>query len=252
MKKGVRRMNFNFEGRTIIVTGGTKGIGKAICEAFLKAGGTVLATYGSDSASAESFKQNDTTGRLEVIKCDVSSYSDVEKFFAGIEERGLKIDVLVNNAGIRKDSVLAMMSCEDWNKVIDINLSGVFNMSKFAVMNMMKQRYGRIIQITSPGRDFGFSGQANYSASKAGIVALSKSLSKEVAKRNITVNSVSPGFIETDLIHDLPEELVKEYKSSVPMKRFGKPSEVSPVVLFLASEEASYITGSVFDVNGGL
>ncbi|MCK5686803.1 SDR family NAD(P)-dependent oxidoreductase, partial [bacterium] len=129
-------MKFEFTDRFIIVTGGTKGIGKSISEAFLAAGGKVLATYGSDHTSAETFKNSDTTGRLDVVKCNVASYSEVEDFFGRIEENGDKIDILINNAGIRKDSVLAMMSTEDWNSVIDINLTGVFNMSKFAVMNM--------------------------------------------------------------------------------------------------------------------
>jgi 3-oxoacyl-[acyl-carrier protein] reductase len=243
---------FDFSGRTAIVTGGTKGIGKGICTDLVNAGCHVIALFSSDERAAEACKQDMDSKHFEIIKCDVSDYESVEQLFNTFDKNDISIDILVNNAGIRRDSVLAMMKPQDWQKVIDINLTGVYNMSKFAVMNMMKKRYGRIISITSPGREYGFEGQANYSASKAAIVAMSKSLSKEVAKRKITVNCVSPGFIDTELIGDLPEELVKSYKKMVPMKRFGKIEEVSPVVLFLASEKASYITGSVFDVDGGL
>lgn len=145
-----------------------------------------------------------------------------------------------------------MMKPADWQRVIDINLTGTYNMCKFAVQNMMKQRFGRIVCMTSPGRDYGFEGQANYSASKAGIVGLVRSLSKEVAKRRITVNCVSPGFIETELIDALPEDLKKAYIKMIPLRRFGQASDVTPLVLYLASEEAAYTTGSVFDVDGGL
>ena len=144
------------------------------------------------------------------------------------------------------------MTNEEWDKVIDINLKGTFNMSKLAVLKMMRKRYGRIINMSSIGGMLGLQGQANYAASKAGQIALSKSLSKEVAKRNITVNNIAPGFIETDLIKDLPEEQIKDYKKQVPMKRFGTVEEVANTVLFLASKEASYITATTIEVSGGL
>ena len=245
-------IRFDFSEKLIVVTGGTRGIGRAIAEAFLAAGGRVVVTYGSNATAAETFKTADSTGRLQTVQCDVSDYAAVETFFGDLEDKGEALDILVNNAGIRRDSVLAMMSEDDWQRVLDVNLTGVYAMCKFAVQNMMRQRRGRIITVTSPQREFGFQGQANYAATKAGVVGLTRSLSKEVAKRKITVNCVSPGFVETDLIKDLPEEQLKEYKKLVPLKRFGKTSEVSPVVLFLASDEASYVTGSVWDVNGGL
>ena len=245
-------IKYDFSGKLVIVTGGTKGIGKSLAEVFAACSARVIVTYSSDDLSAQNFKNSDSTGLLEVVKCDVSSYAEVENFFNDLEVKKIAVDVLINNAGVRHDSVLGMMKEADWSRVIDINLTGTYNMCKFAVLNMMKQRFGRIINITSPGRNYGFEGQANYSASKAGIVGLARSLSKEVAKRKITVNCVSPGFIETELINSLPDELKKEYVKMIPLRRFGTAADVSPLVLFLASYEASYITGSVFDVDGGL
>ena len=160
--------------------------------------------------------------------------------------------MLINNSGIRRDSVLAMMPLDDWQKVLDVNLTGAFNMSKLAVLMFMANRYGRIITITSPSGRFGFEGQANYAASKAGLVAMTRSLSKEVASRGITVNCVSPGLIDTDFIADLPDKLRKEYLAAIPLKRFGTPDEVAASVLFLASRDADYITGSVLSVDGGM
>jgi len=243
-----------FNGQKAIVTGATKGIGKAIAMAFLERGAIVIGLYSSDEEAAGRFREECSalTGDLHLFQCDVSSYEAVELLSATIEEQFDTVDILVNNAGIRRDGVLAMMSPEDWRRVIDINLTGGYNMSKFAVKLMMKQKYGRIIFITSPMAHMGFAGQANYAASKAGQIGLMKSLSKETAKRKITVNCVSPGFIETELIGDLPEAQIKEYKSMVPVKRFGKPEEVADAVLFLAGPKASYITGSVLEITGGL
>lgn len=241
-----------FEGQNVIVTGGTRGIGKGISEAFLKEGANVLATYGGNKAGADAFLEEfaDYKDQITLSCFDVSNYNEVEKFFDELPFD--KLDVLVNNAGIRKDNVVGMMPSDDWQKVIDINLTGTFNMSKLAVMKMMRSRYGRIVNITSPCSHFGFAGQANYAASKAGQIGLTRSLSKEVAKRGITVNCVSPGFIGTELIADLPEELVKTYKGQVPMKRFGEVGEVAECVLFLAGSGASYVTGTVLEVTGGL
>ncbi|MDD2714687.1 MAG: SDR family NAD(P)-dependent oxidoreductase [Candidatus Wallbacteria bacterium] len=245
-------MIFDFSGQLVIVTGGTRGIGRAISDAFLASGARVIATYGRDGKAAGEFSKANPSGRLSTVKCDVSSYSEVEAFFRSLEEKGDSVSVLVNNAGIRRDSIVGMMKQDDWKSVVDTNLSGTFHMCKFGVLNMMRQRYGRIINLTSAGREAGFEGQANYSATKAGIVGFTKSLSKEVARRKITVNCVSPGFIETELIKDLPADQVAEYQKLIPLKRFGKAEEVAPVVLFLASKEAGYITGSIYDVNGGL
>lgn len=244
----------NFENQTVIITGGTRGIGKSVAEEFLKAGATVIVSYFSDEQAALKFKSDNASykEKVDVRKFDVSDYGQVESFFKYIEERYGALQVLVNNSGIRRDSALAMMSREDWGRVLDVNLSGVFYMSKFAVTLMMLNRYGRIINITSPSGKHGFRGQANYAASKAGQVGLTRSLSKEVASRGITVNCVSPGFIDTGFIDDLPEKLKKSYLESIPLRRFGKPEEVAISILFLASKKAGYITGSTLEITGGL
>lgn len=243
---------YNFENQNAIVTGGTRGIGAAIATAFLKAGATVIVTYSGNDSAAQSFKEANAIygNKLILSKFNVQNTSDVENFFNNLPIPSLEI--LVNNAGIRRDNIVASLSEDDWDSVIDTNLKGTYNMTRFAVLAMMKNRYGRIINMSSVGGKLGLPGQANYAASKAGQIALSLSVSKEVAKRNITINNVCPGFIETELIKDLPEEQVKEYKSQVPMKRFGKTEEVAFAVLFFASKEASYITGSTLDIAGGL
>tara|TARA_Y100000780_G_scaffold155505_1_gene140040 strand:+ start:72862 stop:73602 length:741 start_codon:yes stop_codon:yes gene_type:complete len=243
-----------FKDQTVIVTGGTRGIGKGIAKQFLEEGATVIATYASNDEAANNFKEElgELGSNLILKKFDVSSHSACEAFFEEALKEVDKIDVLVNNSGRRSDNITAAMSEDQWDSILDINLKGTFNMSKFATLHMMRNRYGRIINISSIGGSLGLQGQANYAASKAGQVALSKSLSKEVAKRNITVNNVAPGFIETELIQDLPEDQVKEYKKQVPMKRFGSVEEVANVVLFLSSRKASYITGATIEVSGGL
>lgn len=245
---------FNFENQHVIVTGGTRGIGAGITENFLKAGATVIATYSGNDEAARGFKEKLAMygDKLVLKKFNVASTQEVESFFTEYEKEFPSLEVLINNAGIRKDQIVASMSESDWDAVINTNLKGTYNMTRFAVLAMMKNRYGRIVNMSSVGGKLGLPGQANYAASKAGQIAMSLSVSKEVAKRNITINNVCPGFIETELLKDLPEEQVKEYKSQVPMKRFGKVEEVAHAVLFFASKEASYITGSTLDIAGGL
>ena len=246
-------MRFDFYDQTAIVTGGTRGIGRAAAEAFLAAGADVICLYGGDERAAEQMRaEHEKAGGLRVQRLDVADADAVQAFWRGLEKDEIVPQILVNNAGIRRDNVLAMMPEEDWRRVMDVNLGGVFNMSKYGVQTMSGKRYGRIVNITSPSGALGFEGQANYAASKAGMVALSRSLSKEVARRGITVNCVSPGFIETDFIRDLPEEQAKKYKATVPMRRFGKAQEVADAILFLASRESAYITGAVLEVTGGL
>lgn len=243
-----------FENQTVIVTGGTRGIGRGISEAFLKEGATVIATYAGNDAAAMKFKEdlNLYGNKLLVNKCDVKDEDAIIKLFSALELTCPKIEVLINNSGIRKDQLTATMTLADWNDVINTNLTGTFLMSKHAVLQFMKNRYGRIVNISSIGGSLGLPGQANYAASKAGQVAISKTLSKEVAKRGITVNNVCPGFIDTELLADLPLDQRKEYIKDVPMKRFGKVEEVAAAVLFLASREAGYITGASLEISGGL
>jgi 3-oxoacyl-[acyl-carrier protein] reductase len=247
-----------FQGQKAVITGATRGIGKAIATAFLEAGATVIGIYGSNQAAAESFQKEWQANKLyqknslSLHNCDVSDETAVLQLFETIEQQFDTIDILVNNAGIRRDAVTAMMKSEDWQRVIDVNLTGTFYMSKQAVLLMMKQKYGRIIHITSPMAHMGFAGQANYAASKAGQIGMMRSLAKETAKRKITINCISPGFIDTELLEGLSEEQISQYKKMVPMKRFGKPQEVADAVLFLAGPQASYISGAVLEVTGGL
>lgn len=244
-----------FDQQVAVVSGATKGIGAAIATALLEQGATVIGVYSGDAQAAEHFKAgcaSHGSRRLRLHRCDVADYQAVSAFYAGIEEEFGSIDILVSNAGIRRDAVLAMMPVEDWQRVIDVNLNGSYNMAKHAVMLMTRKKFGRIIFITSPMAHLGFAGQANYAASKAGQIGLMRSLSKETAKRKITVNCVSPGFIDTDLIASLTPERKAEYQKLVPLGRFGTPEEVAEAVLFLASRKASYITGSVLEINGGI
>jgi 3-oxoacyl-[acyl-carrier protein] reductase len=247
-------MMYDFTGQTVLVTGGTRGIGAAISSAFLKAGAQVIAVFGGNVERAEQFKveTGELADRLELVQLDVSDFEAVKAWFDGFETAERKLDVLVNNAGIRKDSILALMGHKEWQRVIDVNLTGCYSMCKFALMNMTPNRYGRIINITSPSGQLGFPGQGNYAASKAGMIALTKSVAKEVARRKITANCVSPGFIETELIDDLPEEIMKAHKKSVPMQRFGTVDEIAHAVQFLACKESSYVTGAVLEVTGGI
>jgi 3-oxoacyl-[acyl-carrier protein] reductase len=246
-------VNTTFTEQKAVVTGATRGIGRAITEDLLAQGATVIGIYSGNEKTAQEFAATcPVPERLRLHKVDVSDYQAVEDFFQKVEEEFDTIDILINNAGIRRDAALAMMRQEDWNQVIDVNLTGGYNMTKFAVQLMMKQKYGRIIFITSPMGHLGFAGQANYSASKAGQIGMMKSLSKEVGKRKITVNCVSPGFIGTDFLNDLNDEQVKAYKKMVPARRFGTPEEVADAVLFLAGKNAAYINGSVLEVTGGL
>ena len=238
-----------------MVTGGTRGLGRAIVLSFLEEGARVHATYGSNQVAAEALRDTCAAHgqRFALHRFDVADHEAVQAFWQELDATAPDgVQVLVNNAGIRRDAVLGMMSPEEWDQVLSTNLGGCFHMSKYAVMNMMQRRYGRILMITSPARDFGFEGQGNYGASKAGQVGLMRSLCKEVAKRGITVNCVSPGFIETELLDDLSPKLREQYTAAVPMKRFGKPEDVAYAVRCLAAREASYITGTVLEVPGGL
>jgi len=245
---------FDFSNQRVIVTGGTRGIGAGIAEAFLQAGATVIAVYSANDAAANEFKKKNEhcAERLDIQKQDISSSQDVKNLFQYLDEKYPSLEVLVNNSGIRQDAIAALMTDEQWNKVLEVNLTGTFYMSREIIPRFMSGRFGRIINISSLGGDIGFQGQANYAASKAGQLAIAKSLSKEVARKGITVNCVSPGFIDTELIGDLPEEHRKEYLKMIPQKRFGKVEEVAHAVLFLATREASYINGTSITVAGGL
>jgi len=243
-----------FIDRKVLVTGATRGIGKAIAKRFLEEGAILIGIFAGNTQASLDFsdEQKQFAGRFELFRCNVADEGDVLTLFKEIDEKYQSLDILINNAGIRKDSMLAMMSYSQWQEVLNTNLTGTYLMAKQAVLMMMRNKYGRIINITSPVAHLGFPGQANYAASKAGQIALTKTLAKEVAKKNITVNCVSPGFISTDFIKDLPPDLLAEYKKMVPMRRFGTPEEVADAVLFLAGNSASYISGTVLEIAGGL
>jgi len=242
----------DFAGQTAVVTGGTRGIGLAVSEAFLAAGANVVAVYAGNDGAARALRERHDSAHLETIRLDVADAEACERFWKELAEKRERVEILVNNAGIRRDAALALMPVADWRRVLDVNLTGAYQMAKGAVKWMASKRYGRIINVTSPSGRFGFEGQSNYAASKAGLVAMTKSLAREVAKRGVTANCVSPGFIDTEFIADLLPEQAESYRKSVPMKRFGTGAEVAYAVLFLASREAGYVTGATLEVTGGL
>jgi 3-oxoacyl-[acyl-carrier protein] reductase len=239
--------------RYALVTGGSRGIGRAICTGLAKNDFFILINYLRNKTEAETTLQlvRDCGGQGEIIQFDVADQKSVEKALGDWQSRnqGSYIRVLVNNAGIRKDALVMWMKNEEWNDIINTNLNSFFYITRFLLKDMLINKSGRIINIVSLSGIKGLPGQANYSAAKGGIIAATKALAQEIAKKNVTVNAVAPGFIRTDMTKDLDEA---QLKTMIPMGRFGKPEEVASAVSFLASDEASYITGSVINVNGGL
>ena len=237
-----------------IITGGTRGIGKQIALTFAKEGYNIAINYRTENEDLKNTKKEIEENNVKcfTFQGDVTNFKDCEQFVKQIVEEFGNIDVLVNNAGITRDTLLMRMKEEDFKQVIDTNLIGTFNVTKNVISYMMKARSGRIINISSVVGISGNAGQTNYSASKAGIIGFTKSLAKEVASRNITVNAVAPGFIETQMTDVLKDDIKEEIAKKIPLKRMGTPQDVANVVRFLASNDSSYITGQVINIDGGM
>ena len=243
----------NLNDKVALVTGATRGIGAAIASALAQAGATVIGTATSEAGAAaitQRFAESNITGTGMVL--DVTSSDSVNAVIKAIAEQFAAPTILVNNAGITKDNILMRMKDEDWMDVIDTNLTSVFRLAKACVRPMTKARWGRIINISSVVGAMGNAGQANYSASKAGVGGFTRALAKELGSRNITVNTVAPGFIDTDMTKDLPEANKEAMLTQIPLARLGAPEEIAAVVSFLAGDAAGYITGETIHVNGGM
>lgn len=242
------------EGKTAVITGSARGLGKEIAQKMASLGANIVLNdiKTSDELDKTAEELKNAGYKVIVTRGDVRSQEDVKAMISAAVQAFGSVDILVNNAGITKDKPMAMMSEEDWDAVLDINLKGAFLCTKFAAKQMMKQRYGRIINLASVAGRYGNQGQANYSASKAGLIGLTKTTAKEFASRGITCNAVAPGIIESKMTDVLPEEVRKKYLENIPLGRFGKPEDVAGVVAFLASDYASYVTAQVIDIDGGL
>jgi 3-oxoacyl-[acyl-carrier protein] reductase len=242
-----------FEGRVSVVTGASQGIGEVIARDLAGEGSAVvLVDVQADKLADVVRSISEAGGRAEAHQVDVGDAAAVERVVAAIAAGHGRIDHLVNNAGITRDGLLMRMKEEDWDAVIRVNLKGTFNFSKAVIRTMIAARYGRIVNIASVAGLMGNAGQANYAASKAGVVAFARSLAREVGARGITVNAVAPGFIATAMTDVLPEDVKKAYLEIIPLKKFGLPKDVSSAVRFLLSDDAAYITGQVVSVNGGM
>lgn len=243
-----------FAGRTALVTGGSRGIGRAIVQRMVLEGAKVAFVYQSSAAAAEQVANEliQAGGTVVAYQADVRSKAAADEVIGKVIETWGKLDILVNNAGVIRDTLMARMTEEQWKEVIDTNLTSVFNFCQAATMPMMSARYGRMINMSSVASEFGNKGQANYAASKGGVEGFTKCLATELASRNVTVNAVAPGFIETDMTLAVRNAAEAEIKKRIPAKRLGKPEDIANAVAFLAAEETSYITGQVLRVDGGL
>ena len=237
-----------FKNKKVLITGATGGIGGSLVKKFLSLDSEVLGT-GTNSEKLEKLKSE--YSKIKVKKFDISSHSQIEKFIEEVSEELGGLDILINNAGINRDNLSLRMKDDEWQKVIDVNLTSTFLLSKYAIKKMLKSGSGRVVNITSIVGHTGNIGQSNYAASKAGVIGMSKSLSIEYAKKNITVNCISPGFIVTDMTNKIPEKIRSILISKIPMGKLGSVDDVSNCAAFLSSDEASYITGETIHVNGG-
>jgi 3-oxoacyl-[acyl-carrier protein] reductase len=239
----------DFINKKILITGATGAIGRSLVEKFVSLQGNVLAT-GTKSEKLDLLKKN--FPKINILKFDISEHSKIEEFIENVSSQLVGLDILVNNAGINMDNLSLRMKDEEWKKVINVNLSSTFFLCKYAIKKMLKNKYGRIVNITSIVGHTGNLGQTNYAASKAGIIGMSKSLAVEYAKKNITINCVSPGFIQSNMTDKIVESIKAVLTSRIPMSKLGTGEDVANTVAFLSSDSASYITGETIHVNGGM
>lgn len=244
----------NLKGKTVLITGGSRGIGRAIALAFAGEGTNVIINYTSDEENAKNvIKEIEKFGvKGLAIRANISKAEEVNNMFDKIKEDFDVVDILINNAGITRDSLFIGMKERDWDEVIEVNLKGMFLCAKAVIRKMLRQRYGRIVNISSVVGVVGNPGQANYCASKAGVIGFTKSLAREVASRNITVNAIAPGFIKTDMTDALPEDIKESVMGTIPMGRYGNPEDIANIAVFLSSGKADYITGQIIHIDGGM
>jgi len=240
----------DLKGKKVLVTGASGGIGKAIA-IELSSNGADICLTGRNKSELENLQKH-IGGNCKIVISDLSKSEGIDELANSAQEKMGQIDILINNAGITRDNLFMRMSEEDWNEVINVNLNSIFKLTKHLIKGMIKRRYGRIINITSVIGVAGGAGQSNYSASKAGIIAMSKSLAQEVGSRSVTVNSIAPGFIETNMTAKLSDDRKEEILNSISIGRLGKPDDIAGAVCFLASDKASYITGQTIHINGGM
>lgn len=242
------------EGKTAIVTGGSRGIGKGIVETFVKQGANVAFTYSSSATAADEIEASlaDSGVIVKAYRSNAASFDDAQELIKKVSQDFSRIDILINNAGITKDNLLMRISEEDFDKVIEVNLKSVFNMTKAVQRTMLKQRSGSIINMSSVVGVKGNAGQTNYAASKAGIIGFSKSVALELGSRSIRCNVVAPGFIETEMTAKLDEKVVAEWRAGIPLKRGGSPEDIANACVYLGSDLSTYVTGQVLNVDGGM